>query len=59
MLKKLDFLDRVRKSIGYVIGNHKKELLLAMLLLILFAKIVAATIYNSMNIQSEVGVEPV
>jgi len=59
MLKKLNFLDRLRKGISYVIENHKKELLLGMLLLILFVKIVVATIYNSMNIQSGIGVEPV
>jgi len=59
MLKKLNLLDRVIKDIGYVIRDHKKELLLGILLLILFIKIVMATVYNSMNIQSEIGVEPI
>jgi hypothetical protein len=59
MLNKPNFIGRLTKDIGYVIGNHKKELMLGMVLLILFAKTILAAVYNSMNVQSDIGVEPV
>jgi len=57
-LKNLGILDRVRKGISSIIENHKKELLLGILLLTLVVGITAAAIYNSMYIQGQIGVKP-
>ena len=51
-------LRRSQKGIKYIMENHKKELVIGILVLILFVAVVAATVYNSMNMLSTVGVEP-
>ena len=51
-------LHRARKSVSYVIENHKKGVLIGILLLILVVGIATATVYNYMNMQSTIGVEP-
>jgi hypothetical protein len=54
----LSVLSRGRKGIRYIIENHKKELVIGILLLMLFVAVAAAAVYNSMHLQSTVGVEP-
>lgn len=46
------------KIIKHMIENHKKDLVLGALVLIslTFIAVVAAAVYNSMNVQSTVGV---
>jgi hypothetical protein len=56
-LKFPSILSRGRKGIRYLIENHKKELVIGILLLMLFVAVVAATVYNYMHIQSTIGVE--
>jgi hypothetical protein len=56
-LKNPSILDRGRKGIIYIIESHKKELLFGILLLIFVVGIAAAAVYNSMYMQSEIGVE--
>lgn len=56
-MKNSSILDRRRKGIIHIIENHKKELLLGILLLILVVGIAAAAVYSSMYMQSEIGVE--
>ena len=56
-MKNTSILNRARKVISHIIENHKKELLLGIMLLILFVAIAAAAVYNSMYMQSEIGVE--
>jgi hypothetical protein len=51
-------LEHGRKGIRYFIQNHKKELIIGILVLALFVTIVAAAVYNSMYMQSTIGVEP-
>ena len=51
-------LHRARKSVSYVVVKHKKGLLIGILLLILVVGIATATVYNYMDIQSTIGVEP-
>ena len=51
-------LSRGRRGIRYIIENHKKELVLGILVLILFVVIAAAAVYNSMHMQGTIGIEP-
>ena len=54
-----NIVDRGRKGIRYIIENHKKELVLGLLLLILVVAVAAAAVYNSMYLQSTIGVKTV
>jgi hypothetical protein len=56
-LKFPSILSRGRKGIRYIIVNHKKELVIGILVLMFFVAVVAAAVYNSMNLQSTIGVE--
>jgi|YelNatPaOPRAMG01_1025707.scaffolds.fasta_scaffold177733_2 hypothetical protein len=56
-LKFLRIFKQRIKVFRYVLENHK-ELLLGIFVLALFVAVVTATVYNSMHIQSTVGVEP-
>jgi hypothetical protein len=58
VLKFSRILDRGRKGVRYIIENHKKELVLGILVLMLFVAVAAAAVYNSMHLQSTVSVEP-
>jgi hypothetical protein len=51
-------LNRGRKGIRYIIENHKKELLIGILVLTLFVAVAAAAVYKSMYMQSEIGITP-
>jgi hypothetical protein len=57
-LKFLSAASRGRKGIRYIIENHKKELVIGILVLILLVAVAAATVYNYMHMQSTIGVEP-
>ena len=57
-MKFLSVLSREKKGIRYIIENHKKELVIGILVLMLFVAVAAATVYNSMHLQSTIGVEP-
>lgn len=48
----------MRKNVSYIVENHKKGLLIGILLLILVVGLVTATVYNYMNMQSTIGVQP-
>ncbi|MCJ7560861.1 hypothetical protein MUO79_09655 [Candidatus Bathyarchaeota archaeon] len=52
-----NIVDRGRKGIRYIIENHKKELMLGILVLTLFVAVTAAAVYNSMYMQSQIGVK--
>jgi hypothetical protein len=56
-LKFTSILNRGRKGVRYLIENHKKELVIGILVLMLLVAVVAAVVYNSMYIQSIIGVE--
>jgi len=56
-LKLLRILNQGIKYARYTIENHKKEIALGMLILAFLVAAVAATVYNSMHLQSTVGVE--
>jgi hypothetical protein len=47
-----------RQGIRYLIENHKKEIVIGILVLMLFIVVAAAAVYNSMHLQSTIGVEP-
>ena len=51
-------ISRGRKGIVYILENHKKEIVIGISLLILFVAVAAAAVYNSINLQSAIGVEP-
>ncbi len=57
-MKFLSVLSRGRKGIKYIIENHKKELVIGVLVLMFLVAVAAATVYNSMHLQSTIGVEP-
>lgn len=52
-------LHQGRKGIRYIIENHKKELIIGILVLMFFVAVTAAAVYNSMYMQSTIGVESV
>jgi hypothetical protein len=56
-LKFSSILSRGRKGIRYIIENHKKELVIGILVLMLFVAVAAAAVYNYMHMQSTIGVE--
>jgi len=57
-LKLLSILSRGRKGIRYIIVNHKKELVIGILVLMFFVAVATATVYHTMFAQSEIGVTP-
>jgi hypothetical protein len=57
-LKFASILDRGRKVIRYIIENHKKELVIGLLVLMFLVSVAAAAVYNYMHMQSTIGVEP-
>ncbi len=57
-MKFLSVLSRGRKGIRYILENHKKELVIGILVLMLLVAVAAAAVYNYMNMQSTIGVEP-
>jgi hypothetical protein len=57
-LKFPSVFDRGRKGIRYIIKNHKKELVIGILVLMFFVAVAAAAVYHTMFIQSEIGVTP-
>jgi hypothetical protein len=56
-LKFTSILNSGRKGLRHIIENHKKELVIGILVLVLFVTVVAATVYNSMHMQGTIGVE--
>ena len=46
-----------RKGIRFIIENHKKEIVIGILVLMLFVAITVAAVYNYMHMQSTIGVE--
>jgi succinate dehydrogenase hydrophobic anchor subunit len=57
-LKFLSVLSHGKKGIKYIVENHKKELVIAILVLMFFVAVAAAAVYNSMFMQIEIGVTP-
>jgi hypothetical protein len=57
-LKFLSALSRGRKGARHIIENHKKELVIGILVLMFLVAVAAAAVYNSMHLQSTIGVEP-
>jgi hypothetical protein len=51
-------LSRGRKGIRYIIENHKKELVIGIMVLMLFVAIAAAAVYKSMYMQSKIDIIP-
>ena len=45
-----------RKGIRYILENHKKELVIGLLVLTLVIAVTAAAVYNSMYMQSTISV---
>ena len=52
----LRILSRGIRCVRYIIENHKKEFALGIVILTFFVAVATATIYNSMHMQSTVGV---
>ena len=51
-------LSHGRKGMRYIVENHKKELVIGILVLIFLVAVAAAAVYNSMYMQSTIGVVP-
>jgi len=51
-------LSRGKKRLNRIIEKHRRKLLLGIFFLIIFIGIVGAAVYNSMYMQSNIGVEP-